>query len=268
MISILIRNKNEGDKLKIALQSIKNQLLYDKIEIVIIDDDSSDNSVEIANEFNCRVIPLVGKFSYGYALNFGIKYCSNEIILLLSSHNILLSNDFVTKLIQYFENSNVAAVRCTPVANMNQIKQSLIEPLLIVNENYNNNKDWGNLIIANCSAIRKEVATKIIFNETIRSNEEKLWSLDVLNNGYSIISNTQCYYLYDKSNNSTAGIRDIISKYQIDGIKPLPIFKYLIDLIKLLPWSIKIISKILLNNLNEKSKIVFIPYKYKKGIYK
>lgn len=268
MISILIRNKNEGAKLKTALQSVKNQLQYNKIEIVIIDDNSSDNSVEVANEFNCKVVPLEGKFTYGYAINFGVKYCSNEIILLLSSHNILISNDFVVKLVQYFNDSKVAAVRCTPVTNINQIKQSLNEALLIVNENYNHNKDWQNLIIANCSAIRKGVATKIPFDESIRSNEEKLWSLDVLKSGYSIISNTQCYYIYDKKNNSVAVTRDIISKYQVDGIKPLTVLKYLIDLIKLLPWSIKITSKIIYSNLNEKTKVVFIPFKYKKGVYK
>lgn len=83
-------------------------------------------------------------------------------------------------LINYFNDSTVAAVRLTPVANSKQIEQSLKSCLLIKSNNYNHQKDWNNLIIANCSAIRKSIAIEIPFNEEIRSNEEKLWSIDVI----------------------------------------------------------------------------------------
>lgn len=267
MISILIRNKNEAKLLEKTLLGIKNQKVNVPYEVVIIDDNSTDNSIEIAEKFGCKIVALDKKFTYGYAINFGVRQCQHEIILLLSSHNILLSNDFFDKLSLYFKDENVAGVRCTPVVNIKQIEQSLIEPILLNNHNYIHKENWGDLLIANCSAIRKSVAQKIIFNETIRSNEEKLWSLDVFKEGYSILSNVPCYYIYNKKNNLKADVRDIISKYQIDGIVPLSNTKFLLNLIKSVPWAIKIGFKAWLNSVKLNFKLLKVKSKYSKGKY-
>jgi len=267
MISVLIRNKNEGAALKNALQSIKHQQTNYAIEIILIDDHSTDNSIDIAQDYNCRVIPLERKFTYGYAINFGLKYCKYDIVLLLSSHNILLSTNFFNKLVQYFEDQTVAGVRCTPVSNGKQVEQSLYSECSIDQSNYVHERDWSNLLIANCSAIRKEVAFKTPFNESIRSNEEKLWCLDVLKKGYTIYSNVPCYFIYNKINKPSAFHRDLISKYQIDGMPPMSISKYLIFLVKSFPWVFKISFSRWLTNTKTATVQVRLPFKYKKGIY-
>ncbi|MGL2964078.1 glycosyltransferase family 2 protein [Flavobacterium sp. RSB2_4_14] len=268
MISILIRNKNEEVALERALLSIKKQNFNVPYEIVIVDDNSSDNSVAIAQKHGCKVVQLDKQFTYGYAINFGVKHCQYEIIVLLSSHNILLSNDFPEKLVSYFSDKNVAAVRCTPITNTKQIEQSLKSNLLITKENYNHKKDWQNLIIANCSAIRKSVASAILFNETIRSNEEKLWSLDVIEKGFVIISNVPCYFFYNKKKSYNAEVCDIIGKYQIDGIKPISVSYYFLNIIKSFPWSIKIAFSNWYTNLKMKTQILIATFKYNKGQYK
>ncbi|SHG30604.1 Glycosyl transferase family 2 [Flavobacterium fluvii] len=268
MISVLIRNKNEALSLEKAIKSILVQHFTVPFEIVVVDDASSDNSIEIANQYGCKVVSLDKAFTYGYAINFGVKHCKYDIVLLLSSHNILLSNDFPEKLIKYFIDPKVAGVRCTPIANSRQVEQSLDGFLTIDKDNYSHSNDWQNLLIANCSAIRKNVALEIGFNETIRSNEEKLWCLDIMEKGYSIISNTPCYFLYNKKNNSKAIIRDSISKYQIDGIKPKSLPAFLFILLKSIPWAIKIAVLAWFNTIIGQLNTTLIPYKYRKGIYK
>ena len=268
MISILIRNKNESKALHKTLKSIYAQNFTVPFEIVVIDDSSTDNSIDVANQYGCRVISLDRVFTYGYAINFGVKQCQYGIILLLSSHNILLSNDFSEKLIKYFMDPKVAGVRCTPTANTGQVERSLDGFITIDKDNYSHSNDWQNLLIANCSAIRKKVALEIIFNETIRSNEEKLWCLDIMEKGYSIISNTPCYFLYNKQNNSSALIRDSISKFQIDGIKVKSLTSFLFVLLKSIPWAIKIALLVWFDNIKVHFNNTLIPYKYHKGIYK
>lgn len=268
MISILIRNKNEGIALENVLRSIKRQNFLIPYEIVLIDDNSSDNSVEIAKKNDCKVVQLDKKFTYGYAINFGVRHCQYEIILLLSSHNILLSTDFPEKLFNYFQDKTVAAVRCTPVANSKQVEQSLNSIITINKNNYNHEKDWQNLIIANCSAIRKSVALEILFNESIRSNEEKLWSLDAIANGYCIISNAPCYFLYNKKNDYRAEVRDIISKYQIDGIKPISVGYYFLNLIKSFPWAFKLAFVTWFTNAKTRTLLLLATFKHNKGQYK
>jgi glycosyltransferase involved in cell wall biosynthesis len=268
MISILIRNKNESKALHKALKSIEKQHFMVPFEIVVIDDNSSDDSIEVANLHGCKVVALDKQFTYGYAINFGVKNCQYDIILLLSSHNILISNDFPKKLLEYFEDPKVAGVRCTPIANVKQVERSLDGFITIDKNTYSHAADWKNLLIANCSAIRKNVALEIPFNEEIRSNEEKLWCLDVLNKEYTIITNVPCFFLYNKTNNSKALVRDIISKYQVDGIIIKSIPSFIFVLIKSGPWAIKVAFITWLNTVKIHLRTTLIPYQYKKGIYK
>lgn len=268
MISILIRNKNEAKSLERTLKSISIQTFNVAYEVVVIDDNSTDNSVEVANKYGCRVIPLDKAFTYGYAINFGLKHCLYEIILLLSSHNILISNNFSEKLVKYFSDPKVVAVRCTPIANTKQVERSLESILIIDKNNYSHSNDWENLIIANCSAIRKKTALEVLFNETIRSNEEKLWCLDVMEKGFTIISNVPCYFLYNKKNISSALIRDLISKYQIDGVDPKSFNMFFVVMVKSVPWAIKIAFKTWYNTVKMHILTFLISLKHKKGIYK
>lgn len=267
MVSILIRNKNEANSLINALRSIKKQKFDLPYEIVIIDDASTDNSIEVANEFGCKVVKLDKQFTYGYALNFGLKHCQYEIVLLLSSHNILLSSDFFENFVHYFNDLSIAAVRCTPVFNTNQILQSVKSDLIINKNNYIHEKDWQNLIVANCSAIRKSVALQIPFNETIRSNEEKLWSLEVMEKGYSIKSNVPCYFIYNRKNKYLVDIRDHISKYQVDGVVPLKTSRFIWILFKSIPWAIKIAWNKFYERNDFYWELAKISRKFEKGKY-
>ena len=271
MISILIRNKNEEKSLEKTIKAINAQRMSEPYEIILVDDNSSDNSVEIANKYgrgNVKVIQLDKKFTYGYAINFGVRHCKYEIILLLSSHNLLISNDFFEKLPTYFVNPKVAGVRCTPIANSKQIEQSFDGFITLDKTNYSHPNDWQNLLVANCSAIRKNVALEYLFNEEIRSNEEKLWCLDVMKADYSIISNVPCYFLYIKKNSLSAEIRDTISKYQVDGIKIKTVPAFLFILLKSIPWAIKIAAITWYNNIKGHLMTTLIPFKYHKGVYK
>lgn len=267
MVSILIRNKNEARLLEKTLLGIRNQIGGPNCEVVLVDDHSTDDSVAIAQKYGCKVVELDKKFTYGYAINFGLKHCSNDIVLLLSAHNILLSNDLLQKLLAYFESPMVAGVRCTPVANTKQVEQSLSGPIVIDKNSYDHQKDWGNLLIANCSAVRKRVALQIPFNETIRSNEEKLWSLQVIENGYQLVSNIPCYYLYNKKNGTAAEMRDNISKFQIDGQSPLSAGRFLWLMVKLIPWSIRIAARKWWENVSGSYTLVMLKYRFKKGQY-
>ncbi|MBW2690798.1 MAG: glycosyltransferase, partial [Deltaproteobacteria bacterium] len=57
MISIVIPTKNNGDMLEKCLSSIEG-LDYpnDEMEVLIVDGHSTDNTVEIARKYECRVI--------------------------------------------------------------------------------------------------------------------------------------------------------------------------------------------------------------------
>ena len=73
LVSIIITNFNYGRYVSRAIRSCLNQSVSEIIEIIIIDDNSQDNSVEIINE-NFSSEEIIKIF---LEENHGVAYCSN-----------------------------------------------------------------------------------------------------------------------------------------------------------------------------------------------
>lgn len=90
MISIVIPLYNKGNLVVRALNSIRNQI-YDDYEVVIIDDGSTDNSVDIAREFISRNgmerVRIVSQSNRGVgaARNHGIRISGGDFIAFLDA---------------------------------------------------------------------------------------------------------------------------------------------------------------------------------------
>ncbi len=94
-ISIIIRNKNEQDYIGFAIQSCIE--FFDKPEIIVVDNNSSDGSIQVVNLFTDRTdIRIINNESYtpGKSINLGIKNCSNDYIMILSAHAQIKKLDF------------------------------------------------------------------------------------------------------------------------------------------------------------------------------
>ena len=70
--SIIIRTKNEEKWLSHCLNILKNQN-YKKFEIIIVDNKSTDKTLQIAKNYKIKKIYSIDKFKPGKALNIGIK---------------------------------------------------------------------------------------------------------------------------------------------------------------------------------------------------
>ena len=97
MISIVIRNKNEGVALESTLNILRKLYIEDIDEIIVVDNNSTDKSIEIAKKFKCKII-MIENFTYGKAINLGIENTKNDLVLLLSSHAIPIGNSFLHRM--------------------------------------------------------------------------------------------------------------------------------------------------------------------------
>ena len=81
-ISLVIPTKNEEQSLPILLKEIKN---YDELigEIIIVDGQSSDKTIEVAKKFNCKIIYQKKDTGYGDAIINGINASSFEYTVIL-----------------------------------------------------------------------------------------------------------------------------------------------------------------------------------------
>ncbi|MBU2633717.1 MAG: glycosyltransferase [Nanoarchaeota archaeon] len=108
-ISIVMPVYNGEETIKLSLESIRNQdYPQDKIEIVLIDDDSTDNTLKIAKDYNVKVYKN-GKRSYDIGKSIGIEKAKNEFILFMDDDNILPHKNWIKTIVKPFlENDDIA----------------------------------------------------------------------------------------------------------------------------------------------------------------
>ena len=96
-ISVIIRCKDEEQYIGHTIQSVIDS--FDKPEIIIVDNNSKDESMSIVKMFkkdkslknggnytNIKIYNL-DDYSPGKSINFGVSKCSNDYVLVLSSHS-------------------------------------------------------------------------------------------------------------------------------------------------------------------------------------
>ncbi|HEY9863051.1 MAG TPA: glycosyltransferase family 2 protein [Candidatus Obscuribacterales bacterium] len=90
LVSILINNYNYGHFLADAIDSALNQT-YPHIEVVVVDDGSSDNSREIIARYTDRIKPILkSNGGQASAFNAGFKASQGDLICFLDSDDIFL----------------------------------------------------------------------------------------------------------------------------------------------------------------------------------
>ena len=84
-ISAVINVKNEADKLKKCLSSLKNFAT----EIIVVDMESTDNSVEIAKEFGAKIFTYRPMKYVEPARNYALSKATGKWIILLDPDEYL-----------------------------------------------------------------------------------------------------------------------------------------------------------------------------------
>ena len=110
-ISIIIPIHNVEKYLKRCLDSVEKQI-YTNLEIILINDGSTDNSLEIAEEYAKKDsrIKIYSEANHGLsaARNLGLKQVTGEYITFIDSDDYV-SNDYVSYLYSLLEKNNFTA---------------------------------------------------------------------------------------------------------------------------------------------------------------
>jgi glycosyltransferase involved in cell wall biosynthesis len=92
-VSVVIPCFNCEKLLLSTLESVQNQS-YPNIEIIVVDDGSSDSTLEIANQFSGRDIKVIPQLNRGAcaARNLGLSISTGEYIMFLDADDIISKN--------------------------------------------------------------------------------------------------------------------------------------------------------------------------------
>ncbi len=109
MISVIIPNYNNSKYLKKCIESVLNQN-YKDYELIIVDDGSTDDSVDIIKKYTKHKNVIFYKqnnLNAAIARNRGIELSKGEYLFFLDSDDYLYSNDVFEKLINGIKNNDL-----------------------------------------------------------------------------------------------------------------------------------------------------------------
>ena len=104
-VSIIVLNWNGKKFLKNCLDSLQ-KVTYSPLEIIVVDNNSTDGSQEFVKTNYQKVILIENKENYGFAKgnNIGFKASTGDYILILNNDTVVTSN-FLSPLIKDFEDN-------------------------------------------------------------------------------------------------------------------------------------------------------------------
>tara|TARA_B100001250_G_scaffold190482_1_gene163667 strand:+ start:2494 stop:3801 length:1308 start_codon:yes stop_codon:yes gene_type:complete len=175
---IIIRTKNEDRWLKATIEKIQQQK-YKNYQIVIVDNESSDRTIEIARRYKLKIFKIK-KFYPGKALNIPIKKIKSKYVVCLSAHCIPVNNMWLSNLLRHLKNKKVAAVYGKQLPMYNTDSQNFRDlKIAFGNDKKIQKKDYF-FHNAN-SALRRELLIKYPFSEKATNIEDRIWAKNILN---------------------------------------------------------------------------------------
>lgn len=179
LISIIIPVKNGSNYIKEAIENIKKQNM--NVEIIVVDDASSDNTSKIAEALGCKVIKHEVSKGQVAGKNTGIKAANGKYIM-FHDHDDIMTEGALNKL--YLELSSDNTLSAAEAKVKDWFSPDLTEEekakTPIKEEAY-----WG--LFTGAILMKKEVFDKIgELNENVHTGEIIEWQSKMDLNGFKI----------------------------------------------------------------------------------
>ena len=99
-INVIIPTFNEEKRLKKCIDSVFSQdYPSDKIEIIVVDDDSTDNTINIAKEYGIKILRN-GHHNIEIGKSIGLQHSKHPYILFLDADNVLPYSNWIRQIIE------------------------------------------------------------------------------------------------------------------------------------------------------------------------
>lgn len=207
LVSILLPVYCVESYLGTCLSSIINQT-YKNLQIVLIDDGSSDNSYQISRSF----ADMDNRIEIYHQENMGVASTRNNLLKKVKGEYILfvdtddwLELDMIEYLIREIQNNNSDIIVCDFISNNNIIKVSQQNKIKIWNQEefillFLRHKEVNGSL---CNKLIKTQLVKgLLFNPQISYGEDALFLWQVLQRTKNVVVTDRKLYHYRMNNNS------------------------------------------------------------------
>ena len=188
-ITIIIPVYNSSLTLKECLDAIFDTN-FKNFEVIIVSDNSSDNSVEIAKQYQCKVIELPQNKGPAFARNSGAQEAKGDILLFIDS-DVIIHKEALNSLADKFSDSDVNVIQGIyshepKYKNITtQYQQSFY-----CYYSWHADLKYTSSLITNCFAIRRKIFIDFKgFNTNIKDPtcEDEEFGYVLIDKGYKIL---------------------------------------------------------------------------------
>jgi len=110
-VSIIIPTKNNKILLKRCIESLENNTNYKNFEIIIVDNDSSDEkTLEYYDSLDYKIISYKDPFNFSKINNLGVKKAQGDYILCLNDDTKAIDSNWLTEMVSICQQSDVGIV--------------------------------------------------------------------------------------------------------------------------------------------------------------
>ena len=189
MISVVLRARNEAVWIGRCLSALRQQRIPD-IDIVLVDNESSDHTVKVAANYDVHLVTIGrAEFTYGRALNIGIAAARHDVVSLLSAHCIPTDELWADYLLAHLgpgTDERVCGIygRQEPLPDTCAVDRRDLWTTFR-DERVRQHRDYF-FHNAN-SGIRKSVWRKHPFDEKIAGVEDREWGRRMIGMGYELV---------------------------------------------------------------------------------
>lgn len=217
-VSVVIPAHNEERTLQHVLEAVCRQdYPREKLEVIVIDDCSTDGTPEAAKKFPVKYIRNSSNLGLAGSLNVGIENSSGEIVVTLHADCVPLSTGWIRRLVKHFEDPRIGAVTSHLVADLDRMsKLNRYFCFVYVAGCHHSSKiprlckpSYEARFVGNkCDAYRREVLRRVGGFDTIFSvaNEDNDVSEKIRRAGYKMVTDSE------------AKVRHMLSSHQ-DSLK-------------------------------------------------
>ena len=172
-VSVIVPAYNEEKNVGKCIEAILSQDFKGEIEVIVINDGSTDGTSRIASQYPVKIVDLKKNCGKSKALNEGIKIAKGEILIFSDADSQIASNA-VGLLAEYLEkNKNIDGVAGTVLIHTAQSKRSLLKSFQTIEcsieQEVNRFLNSLNATVFMCPgslfAVRKQVTDKVIFSD-------------------------------------------------------------------------------------------------------
>ena len=202
LVSIVLRTYNEEKHLDELLSSINKQETDNvDVEVVIVDSGSTDNTLKIAEKYQCRILHISSEdFTFGRSLNLGCDGADGDYLIFISGHCIPVEKLWLQKLIQPLIDGSAAYSYGKQVGNGDS-KFSECQLFSKYYPNVSSIPQNGYFCNNANAAILKKVWKLNRFDEELSGLEDMELARRIQNNGMSIayVSEAAVYHIHEET---------------------------------------------------------------------